>query len=108
MKKEKNQIATLLVVSGALLFAPNVKGQQQDTTKSIPLKEVVISATRSEKDPLDVGRSISLISSEQIKNSGANTMAELLSQQEGIFIVGTGQNPGQLQSIFTRGANSNQ
>lgn len=108
MKKEKNQIATLLVVSGALLFAPNVKGQQQDTTKSIPLKEVVISATRSEKDPLDVGRSITLISSEQIKNSGANTMAELLSQQEGIFIVGTGQNPGQLQSIFTRGANSNQ
>jgi len=82
--------------------------QQVDTTKSVELKPVTISATRREKNPLDVGRSITVISNEQIKNSGTNTVAELLSQQEGIFIVGTGQNPGALQSIFTRGANSNQ
>ncbi len=108
MKKEKNKIATLLVASGTLLSAQNANGQQQDTTTANSLKEVVVAATRSEKNPLEVGKSITLISGEQIKNSGVNSMAELLSQQKGIFVVGTGQNPGQLQSIFTRGANSNQ
>jgi vitamin B12 transporter len=82
--------------------------QQEDTTRSVALNPVTISGTRSEQNPMDVGRSITVISSEQIKNSGANTVAEILSQQEGIYIVGTGQNPGALQSIFTRGANSNQ
>ncbi|TWF35304.1 vitamin B12 transporter [Chitinophaga polysaccharea] len=107
MKKEKSKITALLAGSAALLFAQCVSAQQRDTL-SKSLKEVVVAATRSEKDPKDIGRSITLISSEQIANSGANRMAELLSQQEGIFVVGTGQNPGQLQSIFTRGANSNQ
>jgi vitamin B12 transporter len=82
--------------------------QQEDTTRSVELRPVTISGTRSEKDPMNVGRSITVISGEQIKNSGANSVAEILSQQEGIYIVGTGQNPGAMQSIFTRGANSNQ
>ena len=82
--------------------------QQVDTTKSMELKQVTVTATRSEKNPMEVGRSVTVISNEQIKTSGANTVAELLSQQEGIFSVGTGQNPGQLQNIFMRGANSNQ
>jgi vitamin B12 transporter len=82
--------------------------QQTDTTRSVELKTVTISGTRSEQNPMNVGRSITVISNEQIKNSGANTVAEILSQQEGIYIVGTGQNPGALQSIFTRGANNNQ
>lgn len=106
---EKRRKAFVLAVSLVGLTAFKTSAQQNnDTTKTQTLKEVVVSATRSEKNPMDVGRSISVISNEQIKNSGANTVAELLSQQEGIFIVGTGQNPGALQSIFTRGANSNQ
>ncbi len=98
---------TILVVT--MLVASRIShAQQVDTTKTMKLKPVTITTTRSEKNLMEVGRSVSVISNEQIKNSGANTIAELLSQQEGIFIVGTGQNPGQLQSIFTRGANNNQ
>lgn len=106
---EKRRKAFVLAVSlvGLTAFKTNAQ-QNNDTTKTQTLKEVVVSATRSEKNPMDVGRSISVISSEQIKNSGANSVAEILSQQEGIYIVGTGQNPGALQSIFTRGSNSNQ
>ena len=55
-----------------------------------------------------MGRSITVVTSDDIKNSIYNNVAELLSQQEGIYIVGNGQNPGMIQSIFTRGANSNQ
>lgn len=98
---------TMLVI---VLLSASRSGlaQQTDTTRAIELKPVLISATRSEKKPLDVGRSITVISHEQITNSGANSLAELLSQQEGIGIIGAGQTPGSLQSLFTRGANSNQ
>ncbi|MBU1298034.1 MAG: TonB-dependent receptor plug domain-containing protein, partial [Bacteroidetes bacterium] len=78
-----------------------------DTTKIYPLKEVVITATRSEKNPADVGRSITLITSENIQNSVNNNVSELLSNHEGMYIVGNGQNFGMHQSIFMRGASSN-
>ncbi len=106
---EKRRKAFVLAVSlvGLTAFRTNAQ-QNNDTTKTQTLNEVVISATRSENNPMEVGRSISVISNEQIKNSAANSLAEILSQQEGIYIVGTGQTPGTLQSIFTRGSNSNQ
>ncbi len=98
---------TTLVFS--LLLASRIgHAQQVDTTKTVELQSISISATRSEKNPKDVGRSITVLTNDQIKNSGANTLAELLSMQEGLSIVGAGLNPGQLQSVFTRGANSNQ
>ncbi|MBI3510263.1 MAG: TonB-dependent receptor [Bacteroidetes bacterium] len=98
-----------LILVATLLMASRIShAQQADTTRSTERDTVTITATRSEKDPTDVGKSITIISNEQIKNSGANNLAELLSQQEGIYVVGAGQNPGQQQSIFTRGANSNQ
>jgi vitamin B12 transporter len=49
-----------------------------------------------------------VITAEDIKKSGVTTVAELLTMQEGIYVVGAGQNPGMTSSIFTRGANSNQ
>jgi len=108
MKKEKT-LSTLALCLAACLPISTLWGQQTvDTSKAQEIKEVVIAASRTERDPDNVGRSITVISSEQIKASGANTLAEVLSQQEGIYIVGTGQTPGQLQNLFMRGANSNQ
>ena len=102
MKKEK-----IFIVTSATLFLA-LNGSAQDSLKKKQLSEVVISATRSEKNIDDVGRSISVITSDDIKKSGANSVAELLGQQEGMYVVGAGQNPGMTSSIFTRGANSNQ
>jgi vitamin B12 transporter len=78
-----------------------------DTAKIFQFAEVVVTATRSEKDPFDAGRSITLITNREMSNTIYNSVAELLSQQEGLYIAGTGQNPGMLQSIFTRGASNN-
>lgn len=101
MQKEKKKRALLIaVMAPVVLFA-----QQPDTTR---ITEVVVTATRSEQDPMKVGRSVTVISSDQIKQSGYHTLSELLSQQEGIYIVGNGQTPGSNQSLFTRGAASNQ
>ncbi|TND07210.1 MAG: iron complex outermembrane recepter protein [Bacteroidetes bacterium] len=102
MQKEKKNAALFFT---AALISCSMSAQQPDTTK---VPEVVISATRSEQDPMKVGRSVSVISAEDIKKSGFHTLSELLSQQEGLYIVGNGQTPGSNQSLFTRGAASNQ
>ena len=102
MKKEK--IYQLTCATVFLAFSVSA----QDSLKSKQLKEVVVSASRSEKNSIDAGRSITIITSDDIKKSGANSIAELLTQQEGMYVVGAGQNPGMTSSIFTRGANSNQ
>lgn len=77
-----------------------------DTAKH--LSEFVVTASRTEKKIDDIGRSVSVISSNDIKNSGSNSLAELLNLAEGIYITGAQQNFGANQSIFIRGANSNQ
>lgn len=79
-----------------------------DTLDAKHMAEIIVTATRTEKAIDDVGRSVSVISSGDIKKSGANSVAELLSLTEGIYISGTQQNFGSNQSIFIRGANSNQ
>lgn len=78
----------------------------QDTLRIKDLDQTVITGTRTEKTINDVGRSVSVISNEDIENSVYSNVSDLLSKQEGIYIVGNGQNPGALQSIFLRGANS--
>jgi vitamin B12 transporter len=102
MKKEK----CIIAVATFLCLSAGVSAQ--DSLKKENLNEVVISATRTEKSINDVGRSITVISSDEIKKSGATSVAELLTQQEGVYVVGAGQNPGMTSSIFMRGANSNQ
>lgn len=102
MKKEKCLIAV------GTLICLSVSVSAQDTLKKKELNEVVVSASRSEKNLNDVGRSITVVTADDIKKSGATSISELLTMQEGIYVVGAGQNPGMTSSIFTRGANSNQ
>jgi vitamin B12 transporter len=79
----------------------------QDSLTTYQRSEVVITATRTEKKPADVGRSVSLLTKDQIKNSLFNSVGELISGQGGMYIVGAGQNPGMAQSIFMRGEGNN-
>ncbi len=97
-----------LTVLGVVMLQCAVVAAQNDSMKIKQLNPVVISATRTEKNLMDVGRSITVITSEQLQNSIYTNLSEVLSAQEGIYVVGNKQNPGMTQSIFTRGANSNQ
>lgn len=72
------------------------------------LKEVTISATRLERNLIETGRSVTVLTQKDLDNSVYSTVAELLSNQEGLYIVGSNQTPGSVESIFMRGANSNQ
>lgn len=85
-----------------------VEAEPEDTSSVQRMPEVVVTASRTEQKIEDAGRSVSVISADDIKASGANTLAELLNMAEGIYIAGAGQNFGSNQSLFMRGANSNQ
>lgn len=107
MKQERKNLPLGLIAGCAMILsATTVNGQQYDTTKVALLNEVIVTATRNEKNLNDIGRSISVITTNDIKNSGAITVSELLNREEGFYIVGAQQNPGSLNSISTRGANN--
>lgn len=105
MKKEKKVWALTLM---ALLFLPVVNSHAQELDSVGRLDEIVITATRSEQPVMDVPRSVSVINRSVIENSTFNSVGELLSNQPGLYVVGANQTPGTNQSIFMRGANSNQ
>jgi vitamin B12 transporter len=80
----------------------------QDSLGTTYLDEVVTTGRRSEQAIIETPRSATVISRDVIEKSIYNSVGELLSKQSGIYIVGANQTPGTNQSLFMRGANSNQ
>ena len=103
LKKPDGQLAkkilTLFLSVSAIGFSTSAQSEKE-------YPETVISASKVEESTDKVSRSVTVISREQIEQSTFSSLSELLSQQAGIYIVGTGQTPGSLQRIFLRGANS--
>lgn len=96
-----------LLFSIFILLAPFNICAQTDTLKAFGLDEVVVSATRMNKRISEVGRSMIVISSEEILKSGANQLSDLLAGYAGIYVVGMGQTFGAQQNLFLRGASPN-
>lgn len=80
----------------------------QDTLRTTVLQEVVTTASRTDQTVITAPRSVVVIGRELIENSTFNSVGELLSTQGGAYVVGANQTPGSTQSLFLRGANSNQ
>jgi len=97
------QLSVLILTVGSWRLA---NAQQSDTLrKEIP--EVTVTATRIPEDPNKVGRSVTVISQDEMKKLQPNDLGQLLSMQQGISVTGDGQNPGLTQTLFMRGTNSN-
>jgi vitamin B12 transporter len=99
------KLYTLFVASAVALSA---RSQSQDSLKTTLLDEVVTTASRSDQVVLGIPRSVSVINRETLEKSVFNSVGELLANQSGIYVVGANQTPGSTQSLFLRGANSNQ
>jgi len=70
------------------------------------LEPVVVTATRQAMKASDVLSDVTTISSEEIRNAGAVSLAELLGRQPGIEFTQNG-GPGASANVFIRGSNSN-
>jgi vitamin B12 transporter len=81
---------------------------EYDSARTYVLPEIVVTATRTPKKPSEIGRSITVLSVDQLRSGMFLSVGEALNQQQGTFVVGPGQNPGAFQSIFMRGAGNNQ
>lgn len=104
MKKEKNFWVLTFFVAISLL--PEVAFAQQDSVRQ--LDELVITATRSEQPIIQVPRSVTVIDRREFERMPYNSVGELLANHPGMFVMGATQTPGTNQSLFMRGANSNQ
>ena len=107
MKKTGTMLLCIVASMGMHRYAVAQTNSDSLARVKDSIKMVTITATRSSKDVMDAGRDVTVIGPEQIKNSSCNSIAEVLSQQAGIYITGTGQNPGAIQSILLRGADEN-
>ena len=99
----RKSILPLLVLTQVVFHAT-----AQDTIRTTTLREVVVSATRTEKPVIEIPRSVTVIGEEVITTSIYQSLGDLLNAQSGLYIVGANQTPGTNQSVFMRGANSNQ
>ncbi|MCX2574494.1 TonB-dependent receptor plug domain-containing protein [Pedobacter sandarakinus] len=73
---------------------------------SLRLKDVVITATKNDQKQSQTGKVVSIISKETLARSVGKSLPELISEQAGIIVAGSGSNPGLNKSVFFRGAGS--
>ena len=74
----------------------------------IQLNEVTVSDSRFERSISKTGRSVTLLTSEDIQPFLGGTLADLLTDQVGIHINGAQSHPGSELSYFIRGGNNRQ
>lgn len=108
IKRNQGLIFSTLVAMAITLNGVNAQtySESMDSLRKLNLDQIVISASRYEQKIGELGRSITVIGSEEIEKSMLKTVGELLANQQGVHLTGIGQNPGAQQKAFLRGANS--
>jgi len=89
-----------LLFAVALFFSVGL--QAQDSTKT--LNEVIVSANKFPSKTSLTGKVVTVISREQLEQSGGKDLAQVLTEQTGIFINGANSNAGKDKGIYLRGA----
>lgn len=106
MHKTKFLFALFAVfIFSSITFTQNNIIQKTDTAGFYKLNDVVITATRTKANTIELANSISVIDSTQISNSNANNVFDLLKNETGISFTRQG-GTGTLSNIYLRGANS--
>lgn len=74
----------------------------QDTTNT--LDEVVVTANKFPNKTMNTGKVVTVITKEQIAQSGSKDLSQVLSEQAGLYVNGGFSNPGKDKSVYLRGA----
>lgn len=99
MKNKRLGQALIAAMLTVLVGVPCVQAEEYIETEKIS-----VTATRVERELMDVAMSVSVVTEEQIKNSSATTVAQLLQDIPGVELSASG-GPG-LERISIRGENS--
>jgi vitamin B12 transporter len=109
MPRRPRVAAVVLVLTLATsAAAPGSRAQPAPLPTPTPtLPPVVVTAARMPQALTDLVADVSVIDAEEIRRSGAQSLAELLRRQPGVEIVQNG-GPGSTSGVFLRGANAAQ
>ena len=96
---------SLLIIT---LFIDTSAYCEDNNDNDIPqLKEIVVTATKVEENPLDVPQNVTIITEKQIEESGAKNIADLLDKQAGLQVSDYGPEGAQ-KTLSIRGSTSAQ
>ncbi len=95
------KILTLIAI-GASTYAL----AQQDTASTKLLDDVVVTATKFPIKTSSTGKVITVITQQQLEQNGGKDLAQILTEQAGVFISGANSNLGKDKSIYLRGAST--
>lgn len=102
----KSMLAVLLFVLLPVLVIcadSDEKGEEE----TVAMQDVIITATRTEQEILDVPQHVTVITEEEIKESGVKSVAEILNKQSGASVSDYGAT-GALKTVSLRGSTSEQ
>lgn len=103
----KRRIAFLPAAVPLVLFAAKASAGPAPDSLDTALSEVVVVANRAPVPLSTVGNSVTVLDAQDIQESQATIMSDLLAQTPGITVSRTG-GVGQPTSVFIRGAESDQ
>lgn len=92
------------VIVAAVLLAANIGNIVSAQEKNYKLNEVVVTATKTEKDPKDITQSVTVLTGEEMRRSGATNVAEAVRTVVGLAVSDQGP-VGALTTISLRGSN---
>ena len=95
------KILTLIAI-GASTYAL----AQQDTASTKLLDDVVVTATKFPIKTSSTGKVITVITQQQLEQNGGKDLAQILTEQAGVFIGGANSNYGKDKSVYLRGAST--
>ncbi len=95
---------SFLIISSQT-FSQNSVMQKTDTIGFYRLNDVVISATKTESNLLELANSVSVVDSQKIANSSSANVFDLIKNETGISFTRQG-GVGTLSNLYIRGANS--
>jgi len=93
--------AVWIIVSAVMYCAITENAFAQE--RGVRLGEVVVTATKTEKDPKDLTQSVTVITADEIKKSGVTTVTEIIERTVGVAVTNYGPT-GALNTIRIRGA----
>lgn len=97
------KLKTLSLVTTCMILGVSAGASGTANATEINVGEIEVTATRTQKQLLDVNTSVSVITEEEIKKSGKNTVAEILKDVPGVEVVNSGSQG--LKRVSIRGEN---
>lgn len=95
-------IYTSMLCIASLIFS----AYGQDSTRTLDLDKVIITANKFPQKQLQTGKVVQIIDRQELQRQGARTLGAILNTQAGLIVNGSENNLGSENTVYLRGAGS--